>query len=165
MPPETEPWEQVDRAAAVRRERRREIELLVLRTVAIVAVLVVRFAPADRGARIAFVVVGAVILTAVAAATVWFVTGVPPAGRTNTGLCTAEYVRRQYGLSTAGRRWLAERRARHGTPRRRADLSGYGGVPLRGMSRRRPPHPVGQPLATLLSRADRARLRRGGRGR
>ena len=77
MPPETEPWEQVDRAAAVRRERRREIELLVLGTVAIVAVLVVRFAPADRGDRIAFVVVGAVILTAVAAATVWFVTGVP----------------------------------------------------------------------------------------
>jgi hypothetical protein len=98
----------------VRRERRREIGLLVLGTVAVVAVLVVRFAPADRGDRIAFVVVGAVILTAVAAATVWFVTGVR-AGRTDkSGLCTAEYVRRQYGLSTAGRRWLGERRAATG---------------------------------------------------
>jgi hypothetical protein len=82
MPPETEPWEQVDRAAAVRRERRREIELLVLGTVAVVAVLVVRFAPADGGDRIAFVVVGAVTLTAVVAATVWFVAGVR-AGRTD----------------------------------------------------------------------------------
>jgi hypothetical protein len=72
----------VDWAAGVRRERRRGAATFVLATLALVAVLLVRFDPArpdDRGFVLA---VGAVLLATAVGAAAWFVAGIR-AGQTD----------------------------------------------------------------------------------
>jgi hypothetical protein len=72
----------VDWAAGVRRERRREAASFVLATTAVVAVLLVRFDPAGPDARGFVLAAGLVLLAAAVGTAAWFVAGIR-AGRTD----------------------------------------------------------------------------------
>ena len=72
----------VDWAAGVRRERRREAATFVLATTAVVAVLLVRFDPASPDDQGFVVAAGLVLLATAVGAAAWFVAGIR-AGRTD----------------------------------------------------------------------------------